>query len=331
MAISNEQNSDDKPISSIPSSLPPPGLSINQLAALHSRERLLVHPLRWSDRQVALLDCRIHFFEDAGSAASHGNADTNTDPLAPKSRLELFLADNLRLRFTWDEFIDITRRLLRPPGGHLSVENQQITSLYFNKRPCANIMYCRISLPPKSPTRRPITFACFNHDETGLVRRMFFSPVKNPIYGMNGPGIYRQTTLLRLHRPADPLKDPFLVAVLISLAQQKRRRAPKPESRSPSFKVRLLFPTGKDSKSFNIFMANVQASFLDKLDFPHKEPAVNSGLDIYHRQIPTLPFQTFPRRLRRALTLDFCGETKGAVGTGGLRRRIGKKRVRADI
>lgn len=38
-----------------------PSLSINQLAARHPRERLLVHPFLWTSRHVDLLGCRIHF------------------------------------------------------------------------------------------------------------------------------------------------------------------------------------------------------------------------------------------------------------------------------
>ena len=35
-------------------------LSINRICALFPREQLLAHPLHWTERQFALLDCRIH-------------------------------------------------------------------------------------------------------------------------------------------------------------------------------------------------------------------------------------------------------------------------------
>jgi hypothetical protein len=43
-------------------------LSINQLAARNARERLLVRPVRWTGRQLALLDCRFHWQGEGGQA-----------------------------------------------------------------------------------------------------------------------------------------------------------------------------------------------------------------------------------------------------------------------
>lgn len=98
-------------------------------------------------------------------------------------------------------------------------------------------MYARMSVSFRSPTRKTITFACFNHDETCIVRREFFKPRKNLRRDMNLSGYYRMLTLAKIHLQADPLSDPFLVSVLIMLAQQKRLRTPKPEPRSLSFPV----------------------------------------------------------------------------------------------
>ncbi|KAH6649551.1 hypothetical protein F5144DRAFT_588242 [Chaetomium tenue] len=235
MPVSDEHHTDYWPIPPRKLPLPPPGLSINKLAALYPRERLLVHPLQWSDRQIALLNCRIHYSGDQ-SAASHGDANMNTDPPPPKSQLELFLADRLKFRLTHEEFIETTRRLLRPLGGRISIDNRYIARLYFNQRPGAGIVCSRFSVSFKSPTRKTITFTCFNHDQTGVERTIFFSPPRNLRYGMNLPGMYRSNALSNLHYQEDPLKDPFLVAVLIALAQEKRRRAPKPEPRSSSFR-----------------------------------------------------------------------------------------------
>ncbi|EAQ92119.1 predicted protein [Chaetomium globosum CBS 148.51] len=235
MAVPDEQ-ADYWPNSPSTSSFPPPGLSINKLAALYPRERLLVHPLRWSDRQVALLNCRIHYRGDRDTA-NHGNANTNTDPPPPKSQLELFLADRLKFRLTHEEFIETTQRLLPPLGGQITIGDQRIASLNFNQRPCAGVVYSGISVSFQSTTRKTIMFPCFNHDETAVERRCFISPPSHSRYGMNLPGISRLHRHLNHHRQKDPLKDPFLVAVLIAFAQEKRRRAPKPEPPSSSFRV----------------------------------------------------------------------------------------------
>lgn len=55
---------------------------------------------------------------------------------------------------------------------------------------------------------------------------------------MDRPGLYRLIMLQNLydHRP-ETRRDPFLVAVIISMAQKQRRKTPKPEPRSLDFEV----------------------------------------------------------------------------------------------
>ena len=205
-----------------------------------------------------------------------------------------------------------------------------------------------------------VSFALFNHDETDLERRSLFYPPENRLHCMDLPGLYRLHTLLKLYTPPDPQKDPFLVAVVIALAQKERRHAPQSEPHSSSFtvshflfrllpvpsrpttvrkfksltsyvvvyQVRLLFTGEGRPKSLNLYVAHVRACFLDKLDFPSKEPRVNSGLDIHHWHIPAEPFQTLPQRLCRTLTLYCCGETHDARGRGDFRGMTGKNRKR---
>ncbi len=97
-----------------------------------------------------------------------------------------------------------------------------------------------MSVSIRRPAPKTLTFICFNHDETELERRLLFRPVENHRH-MDIPGLYRLHTLLKLHKPTDPEKDPFLVALVIALAQKKRRHAPQPEPPSSSFAVgRLL-------------------------------------------------------------------------------------------
>ena len=83
------------------------------------------------------------------------------------------------------------------------------------------------------------------------------------------------------------------------------------------FQVRMLF-TGMDwpNKSVNLYVAHVQAAFLDRLDFPSQEPAVGSGLDIDHWHIPGEPFQTLPERVCQALRPEGYGKTHGRKREG---------------
>lgn len=93
------------------------------------------------------------------------------------------------------------------------------------------------------------------------------------------------------------------------------------------FQIRILFVGEERSKSVNLYKAHVQASFLDKLEFPSQEPAVGLGLDVDHWHIPAEPFQTLPRRVCQALRPDGYGKTHvGSLGEAS--GKAGKKRER---
>jgi hypothetical protein len=79
---------------------------------------------------------------------------------------------------------------------------------------------------------------------------------------------------------------------------------------------------------FNLYVAHVKTSFLDKLDFPNQEPQPDSGLDIYHWRIPAKPFSSLARRLTHALTMDCCGETHDAGDVENVKLGVGRKRKR---
>ncbi|KAH6630548.1 hypothetical protein B0J18DRAFT_421475 [Chaetomium sp. MPI-SDFR-AT-0129] len=312
MAISGQHEGDGRqsclstPTPPRPPLLPPP-LSINRLLALHPRERLLVHPLRWTDRQPALLGCRIYsHFDDARSAA----ADENTEPASPKSeRLAGLLAKRLNGQLDPERLGDTVTQLLAPlDARRILLQMNWPVRFHFNRRSHACIRVCYASVSMWGPAPDTFTLACLDFNETMLERELKFSPPEN-LRHMDWVGLRRSYTLVKLHTPKDPQKDPFLVALVIALAQNDRRHAAQPLPPDSTFTIRILF-TGKGRpKPINLYVAHVQASFLDKLDFPNQEPTVGSGLDIDHWHIPAEPFQTLPQRVCQALRPDGYGKT----------------------
>ncbi|KAK4158064.1 hypothetical protein C8A00DRAFT_11118 [Chaetomidium leptoderma] len=235
MAIPDEHQ-DNGPNCS--STLPP--LSISQLVARYPRERLLVHPLCWSDRQLTLLGCRIHSRGEGGlGAGAHENAEDRSEPPAPDGLARL-LARRLNRRLSWGRLIDTILKLLWPLGGGISLKHNQTAHLYFNQRSRAEIQYCRISVSIPGPALKKVTFACFDIDKAVLLREFLFRPPKNRRGYMDLPGLYRLETLLKRHTPADRRKDPYLVALVIALAQQERRCTTAPPPPPPSFTVGLF-------------------------------------------------------------------------------------------
>ncbi|KAK3900745.1 hypothetical protein C8A05DRAFT_35595 [Staphylotrichum tortipilum] len=299
---------------STPDALPPlERLSINRLLALYPRERLLVHPLRWTGRQLDLLACRIHSRRaDAPSddhSADHDEArsvscSSGPGPGSLPRRLARLLATRLEGGMSMDaaEFADTVALLLAPISPRPIWIHSKSLGLHLEQRSVASIpvLYASVSMRP--PASGSITLAYLDSIDICRARSDHLTP---PLNGdrTNWAGFHRAIALGKMYKPVDPEQDPFLVALVIALAQRDRRRAAQPLPPDSSFAVRILCTGEGHPKPINIYVAHVRSSFLNKLDFPDLEPAAGSGLDITHWRVPTEPFQTLPHRVCRALGL----------------------------
>ncbi len=112
----------------------------------------------------------------------------------------------------------------------------QAVSLYFDQRPSANIRFCRLSVSFPGPDPEIISLACIDYHDTVRERRQHFKPPPNRHY-TDWPGLWRAGLLSLHHTPKEPEKDPFLVALVIALAQKERRNAAQPLPSNSSFTV----------------------------------------------------------------------------------------------
>jgi hypothetical protein len=239
-------------------STPTPPLSINRLLALYPRERLLVHPLCWTDRQPALLGCRIHTHEEADSAGP----DENAGAASKSDRLAAFLAERLNFQLHHEELASTIAQLLQPLGGRISIDLKYVrpisiayaplptnlhvltplgwpsrrVSLYFNRRSFASIGFRHLSVSIGRPIPEIIVLACLDYGGAMLERESYFKPPSNPRH-TDWEGLRRSYTLTKLHTPANPQTDPLVVALTIALAQNDRRHAAQPLPPDSSFTV----------------------------------------------------------------------------------------------
>ena len=88
----------------------------------------------------------------------------------------------------------------------------------------------------RQPAPETFTLACLDFNETMLERKLHFRPPEN-LRHTDWEGLRRSHTLVELHTPEDPQKDPFLVALVIALAQNDRRHAAQPLPPDSSFTV----------------------------------------------------------------------------------------------
>ncbi|KAK3363790.1 hypothetical protein B0T25DRAFT_528461 [Lasiosphaeria hispida] len=313
-------------------STPPPRLSINRLMALYPRERLQVHPLRWSDRQLDLIGCRIHGHDEtAHGAGTHESTVTTQTTEATSCRPDpytRFLADRLSRSFDGHGSLlaDTVLNLIWPIEGQTLVNLNQSRALYFAQQPRASLPFCRVSVSVPGPDPEIISLACVDYHDTLHMRQKYFRPSSRS-YKTDFPAWWRSGILYARHIPKKPEKDPVLVALIVALAQHEHRQAavqpPPPDS---SFTVRVLVFGDGWPKPIHVYVACVQARFLDKLDFPSREPAVDSGLDIDHWRIAAEPFQTLPYRVSRVLRPGhYQGTHTGSLGEAWGRAREKRK------
>ncbi|KAK3311639.1 uncharacterized protein B0T15DRAFT_499579 [Chaetomium strumarium] len=299
----------------------PPSLSINQLAALHPRERLLVRPERWTDRQLSLLPCRFHSHGEGGRAKgmpTEYRSPELSDLESGRLAIRLDEADNLEDRI---KLIDDLLRLVSELGD---IRPWYLSSaqLYFNQHPCATFGpygYEDREIITAAPHRKKISFALFDSAEPSRKRFQHLRP-KDWLW-RSGAEAERMSILGKRLAPSDRYRDPYLAAVIIAMAQKERRKAPQQASPGSGggFTVRLLF-VDRESPSLFQYVAHVQGAFLDMFDHPARQPppsaSGNPGLDIHCWEIPTDPGPTFAHRLAWALRTDCCGEVHDDVVEG---------------
>jgi len=138
----------------------------------------------------------------------------------------------------------------------------------------------------------------------------------------DAPFLRRAKKLLGKATPPDPLRDPFMVAMLIALAQSQRLSDadPKFETQQQQRRVdehgaywrAVLMVTGTGYPWLYIYGAHISVDFLDGLDNPNSpspspkkgEGSCSSactGLKIDCRRLRAKPYDTLPQRMKAAL------------------------------
>ena len=123
--------------------------------------------------------------------------------------------------------------------------------------------------------------------------------------------------------PADPWRDPYILALLISIAQGQRIVLGQKEGQSDrlSFRVRfhltaksqassnvtqshVIFTDWKDKDQVHLFTADFPSVFLDRLDDPQHVPPSPISVSIRHTTVPFEPYKTLYTRLIELILPD---------------------------
>ncbi|KAF4455330.1 hypothetical protein F53441_2345 [Fusarium austroafricanum] len=260
---------------------PPIVKSLHRLSV--ENPRFLVHPLFWTWKHLQVLHCRFKHLDSAAAPVP------SPSPLPPElTRSAERLAND-------PSPIWKTTAVLELLGHHGLERRRGKPQFYYAKKklhsPDCNIYQIGAQYNFK---QLPIIGYC-HYDNLTNERKQALTPNCHPVTGAyNFPVERLYQRRLRTLTPDLWVEDPYLVCVLLSLAQlQWRRRWWTPEA----FFVRLLVSNVSDTTHAHVFQADIPSKFLQALDYPTQDMDSLVWPAIQHIQVPFEPYATFSERV----------------------------------
>lgn len=125
-----------------------------------------------------------------------------------------------------------------PTSTQLLTDRGRPLGLYLEQLSVASIPVSYLSVSMRPPASGSFTLAYLGSIDISEARSQHLTPPLNGDW-TNWVGFRRAITLQKMYTPVDPQKDPYLVALVIALAQRDRRHAVQPLPPDSSFTVRL--------------------------------------------------------------------------------------------
>jgi hypothetical protein len=180
--------------------------------------------------------------------------------------------------------------------------------------------------------------AYINKSQLAAIRKNLYGVLRGPQSNTNEPVSSLQRLRSKMLVPADADRDPYIVAILIAMAQAHFYRESTSRSSSQSSSqgggrksIRIAPPSFRDVKvqvithddtngsspNFVVYTATVTAAFLDRFMFPHKIPTkqgqtdadTNTGMDISYTPVSFWPVLGLKERLSKALGHELAGDS----------------------
>ncbi|KAK1991694.1 hypothetical protein LX36DRAFT_753436 [Colletotrichum falcatum] len=290
--------------------------SVRSLIRLHPRERLFVTPLHWTPRHVDLLSCT--FIHSTSSDASwrlsppssplddcNLSHDADIDGPSPNPSTRPQIESHIK-----------TLAGGKPPVakavalGHVLLSNGPASYKRTTDQLIFRFQGHRIRMPTEAtfscsqPTLSSVTLptlAYLDRDTIHRRRERSLEYICNPPSGRSSHSTWRlYKKRLEQITPPNSLQDPYILAMLIALAQSQRRQAPL-TSATQSFQVYVVVTDAKEKSHLVVYTADVPVAFLDRLTTPHKRPRAACHLTVRSFDIPFEPYPSFPQRLAQAV------------------------------
>ncbi|EKJ69276.1 hypothetical protein FPSE_10529 [Fusarium pseudograminearum CS3096] len=279
----------------------PPESSLHELIIENSW--LIDHPLCWTAKHLQILHCAFHDIDVLPGAETQTQT---TLPDADAVRFAKMLANHRTPLKKYMAAIE----LLCSEGSPLEQVRSDAPSFIFNGRR-VRIPDCEVFCPTTTTTSpaanhstSPLVIGYLHYDLVMTAREKKF---KAGVYFEGGWNHNMLQKKLEKCKPEIWTRDPYLVCVMLSLAQLRRRDLYP--SLPANYEVRLLTSKKGDTTHAHVFDAEFHISVLDELDGP-SEYVKATWPTIYHTRVPYEPYDTFASRITAHLARDIYVEPK---------------------
>ncbi|KPM37176.1 hypothetical protein AK830_g9375 [Neonectria ditissima] len=286
-------------------------LTVDELVRRHPRERLFVQPLEWTGRHLQLLAC---VFEPRSDVVpgDGGERPLDSGPVDPRPfDYWTHEAESLAASETKNAVIrrilterDGPFKCIRPFGYfHFGAHDSfRLHGLVFAPR-------SQRQVPPQD--RAPV----FAFMQRGMIKyqRGTVFPMPRPRrreHRLNAPVAAQQQLHLKLLEPADPCRDPYILAVLLGLAQAQAKKVADEgtDRRGHEYRVCAVLVDETDTEDMQFYSAGISAAFLGKFGYPENlevpEKALSASLTIRYAKFPYKPYSSLRQRLFDAINLN---------------------------
>ncbi|KAL6882524.1 hypothetical protein HDV57DRAFT_517498 [Trichoderma longibrachiatum] len=318
--------------SSTSESSPQASLSLYGIARRYCREEILVTPLRWTGRHLELLQCSFDEpLPEPTTAAAYSTTEADfSEQRSGTPHLEDFFRYYYKAAFREQGI-----RLLLTRDGCPLIAYDSIR-LYFNgcvaKRMECVCLCLRGDDQEALEYRRPVA---------GFIDRSHIELMRKETIGYrsrhyNPPILRLYNKKWRKINPPEPLYDPYIVALLIGVAQQKRRhiRETNPDEETVKgmvfSQVLSTFYSKGQSKVIGeeaymgwmyLYQANIPSSLLDMFDDANAPPSAPPSVSVQVITISYAPLATLRARLLELLLPETLATTIFYGSSSGRKRK----------
>ncbi|KAF5686390.1 hypothetical protein FCIRC_2946 [Fusarium circinatum] len=278
--------------------------------------RFHVHPLFWTSKHLQVLHCHFNHVDSSALTLSL----PPSPPLSPSSDAERDDLVRLVPRITDGQFTSGRFACFSVMMRARGIINASTRPYFLYNKLKLHVPECEVfTLSDAYKLEvRPVV-GHFQYDELVKMRKRAIRPRRHPVPGLsNLPAERLYERRLRELTPALWFEDPYLVCVMISLAQIQWKIR---KGTGDAYLVRLLVTSTTDTTHAHVFQADIPPKLLRALDNPTEDMDNLVWPAIRHIQVPFEPHASFSERVAGQLLAGLKTRAPEETTLGQKRKR----------